>query len=62
MSFLDFVLYLYLFWYIYRSMRVVYGEGRFRTSLKFFVIGTIYVVMLGVTMLAGLVYTMIGLS
>lgn len=58
----SFLLYLYLLWYVYRSMRVVYGEGRFRTLLKYFAIGTIYLVLLLLTMLAGLVYTMIGLS
>ncbi len=58
----NFLLFVYLFWYVYRSMRVVYGDGRVRTALKYFTIGTIYFVLLGVTMLAGLVYTMIGLS
>ena len=24
----NFLLFVYLFWYVYRSMRVVYGEGR----------------------------------
>jgi Protein of unknown function (DUF3667)/Domain of unknown function (DUF4286) len=62
LGFLSFLLYLYLFWYIYRSMRVVYGDGRFKTLLKYVVIGTTYLVLLGVTMLAGLLYTMIGLS
>lgn len=61
-GFLNFLLYVYLFWYVYKSMRVVYGEGRFKTMLKYFVIGTIYIVLLAITMLAGLVYTMIGLS
>ncbi len=58
----NFLLYVYLFWYVYRSMRVVYGEGRFKTLLKYFVIGTIYTVLLAITMMAGLVYTMIGLA
>ena len=62
LGFANFLLYVYLFWYVYKSMRVVYGEGRFKTLLKYFAIGTVYVVLLGVTMLAGLVYTMIGLS
>ena len=59
---MNFLLFVYLFWYVYRSMRVVYGEGRVKTALKFFTIGTIYFVLLGITMMAGLVYTMIGLS
>ena len=58
----NFLLFVYLFWYVYRSMRVVYGDGRVKTALKYFAIGTIYFVLLGITMLAGLVYTMIGLS
>jgi hypothetical protein len=62
LGFVNFLLFVYLFWYVYKSMRVVYGEGRLRTLLKYFTIGTIYVVLLAVTMLAGLVYTMIGLS
>jgi len=62
LGFVNFLLFVYLFWYVYKSMRVVYNEGRFKTLLKYFAIGTIYVVLLAVTMLAGLVYTMIGLS
>ena len=53
LGFVNFLLYLYLFWYVYKSMRVVYGEGRFKTLLKYFTIGTLYVLLLGVTMLAG---------
>ena len=53
---------LYAVWYVYRSMRVVYGERRLKTTLKYFAIGTIYFVLLGVTMLGGFVYTMYRLS
>ncbi len=52
----------YAVWYVYRSMRVVYGERRLKTTLKYFAIGTIYFVLLGVTMLGGFVYTMYRLS
>ncbi len=52
----------FLIWYVYRSMRVVYGEGRVKTSLKYLAIGSTYFVLLGVTMLAGFVYTLYGLS
>ncbi|MBM4218946.1 MAG: DUF4286 family protein [Gammaproteobacteria bacterium] len=62
LEFLNFLLFVYLFWYIYRSMRVVYVEGRFKTLLKYLTIGTIYVALLGTTMLTGLVYTIVGLS
>ena len=51
----TFLLYCYLPYYVYRSMRVVYGEGRFKTLLKFFTLSTIYIVLLGFTMLLGLV-------
>ena len=55
-------MYLYLFYYVFRSMRVVYGEGRFKTTLKFLSLGMIYFLLLGMTMLAGLVYAMLSLS
>jgi Protein of unknown function (DUF3667)/Domain of unknown function (DUF4286) len=62
LSFLTFLLYCYLPYYVYRSMRVVYGEGRFKTLLKFFTLSTIYILLLGFTMLLGLVITMLSLS
>jgi len=43
-------------------MRVVYAEGRFKTLLKFFTLSTIYILLLGFTMLLGLVITMLTLS
>jgi len=58
----NFLLYLYLPYYIFRSMRVVYAEGRLKTSLKFLALVTIYFLLLGLTMLAGLVYAMLSLS
>jgi hypothetical protein len=60
-SFVTFLLLLYLPYYVFRSMRVVYGEGRLKTTLKFLSIGTIYLLFLGVTMMAGLVYAMLTL-
>jgi hypothetical protein len=62
LNFLVFLLYCYLPYYVFRSMRVVYGEGRFKTLLKFFTLSTIYVLLLGFTMLLGLVITMLSLS
>jgi hypothetical protein len=41
---------------------VVYGNGRALTLLKFFTISMIYFVLLGITMMGGLVFTMYGLS
>jgi hypothetical protein len=57
-----FLLWCYLPYYVFRSMRVVYGEGRFKTTLKFAAISTIYFLLLGITMLLGLVYAMLTLS
>jgi hypothetical protein len=57
-----FLLWCWLPFYVYRSMRVVYGNGRALTLLKFFTISTIYLLLLGVTMMGGLVVTMYGLS
>jgi len=57
-----FLLYCWLPFYVFRSMRVVYGEGRFKTTLKFLSISTIYCLLLGITMLLGLVFTMLSLS
>jgi hypothetical protein len=58
----NFLLVVYLSWYVFRSMRVVYGEGRLKTSLKFSVLVLIYFTLLGITMMAGLVYSMLSLS
>ena len=60
--FVMFLLWCWLPYYVYRSMRVVYGNGRALTVVKFFAISTIYFVLLGITMLGGLIYTMYGLS
>jgi hypothetical protein len=44
---------LYIAWYVYRSMRVMYGQGRVRTLSKLAVLGVVYLlaasVMLGIT-------------
>jgi hypothetical protein len=61
LGFVNFLLFVYLPYYVFRSMRVVYGEGRFKTTLKFMSIGMTYFVLLGVTMMAGLVYAMLTL-
>jgi hypothetical protein len=57
-----FLIWCWLPYYVYRSMRVVYGNGRALTLFKFFTISTIYFVLLGITMMGGLVITMYGLS
>jgi len=60
-SLLTAVLMAYLPWYVFRAMRVVYGEGRWRTGLKFAVLSLLYFVLLGVTMLGGMLYTALSL-
>ncbi len=62
LNFIMFILCLYLPYYVFRSMRVVYGEGRVKTTLKFFALSTFYFVLLGITMFAGLAYAMLSLS
>jgi hypothetical protein len=52
---------LYLPWYVFRAMRVVYGEGRLRTGLKFAALSFIYLVLLGFTMLGGMLYSAMSL-
>ena len=49
-------------YYVFRSMRVVYGEGRLRTTLKLTAIAAIYFALLAVTMLAGFIYTALALA
>jgi hypothetical protein len=61
-GFLEFLLFLYLPYYVYRSMRVVYGDGRWKTASKLLAIGAIYFVLLGVTMLGGFIYTALSLA
>lgn len=62
MELVSTLLFLYLAWYVFRSMRVVYAEGRRRTALKFVALAAVYFILLGVTMLAGLVYAMLELA
>jgi hypothetical protein len=57
-----FLLWCYLPYYVYRSMRVVYANGRTLTLVKFFALTTIYFLVLGITMLLGLVFTALSLS
>jgi hypothetical protein len=62
LGFVNFLLFIYLLYYIYRSMRVVYGEGRLKTTLKFIALVSVYFLLLGITMMAGLVYSVLSLS
>jgi hypothetical protein len=56
------LLWCWLPYYVYRSMRVVYGNGRTLTLLKLLSISLIYFVLLGITMMGGLVIAMWGLA
>ncbi len=47
----------YMVWYSWRSLRVVYGQGRFWTAFKLWMFGFAYSVMLGFTMLGTLVFS-----
>lgn len=62
LGFVNFLLFLYLIYYVFRSMRVVYGESRARTVVKFIALVSIYFLLLGFTMMAGLVYSVLSLS
>lgn len=53
---------LWLVWYLFRSMRVVYGEGRGRTLGKFLALGLLYLLLLGATMASGLLYSLLQLA
>ena len=51
----------YVPYYVYRTMRVVYGDSRLRTFAKFAALGTVYFNLLGITLLVGIVYSLLSL-
>ncbi len=51
----------YLAWYVFRSMRVVYGQGRARTTAKLAVMVLFYLVFGGLMLIATSLYTAITL-
>jgi hypothetical protein len=57
-----FILWCYLGYYVFRSMRVVYGQGRLATSFKLAAIATIYFVLLGITLLAAMLFAIYKVS
>jgi hypothetical protein len=57
----EFVMFLYIPYYLYRAMRRVYGQGRFVTLLKYSVLGVAYAVSLVVTGIGLLFYTALTL-
>jgi len=48
---LGFVAWAYATWYVYRALRVTYGQGRALTLAKFLAIGVAYLTFLSVTLL-----------
>jgi hypothetical protein len=53
--FLKFAACVYAVWYLYRAMRVYYGQGRWLTVTKFVVVGAMYAVFLSITLVTTLV-------
>ena len=60
-SILKFSLSLYFLWYMYRSMRAAYGQGRVRTWSKLAVLVFSYLVLGGVTLVLTSVYSAVTL-
>jgi hypothetical protein len=54
-----FILCLYTPWYVYRSMRTFYGQGRLLTALKISVVSLAYLVFLVVTLVLTAVYSVL---
>jgi hypothetical protein len=58
---LDTVVSAYIPWYLYRSMRRVYGQGRARTLAKLFVLALVYIFISGLTALGAALYSFLTL-
>jgi len=52
---------LYIPYYVFRGMRVIYGQGPALTVVKFTVISLLYFTLLIVTVVIGLIYSMLSL-
>lgn len=52
---------LYVPYYVFRAMRAVYGESRARTAVKFAAISLLYFTLLVITVVIGVVYSMLSL-
>ena len=55
------LLMLYLPWYVFRAMRVVYGDGPAVTAVKFAAIALLYFILLGITFAVGLILSVLSL-
>jgi hypothetical protein len=56
-GFLVFMLFLYFVWYVFRSMRVAYGQGRLRTGAKLVVLACFYLALAVVAVAATSLYS-----
>ncbi len=61
LGFVGLLLIAYVPYYVFRAMRVVYGESRVRTAVKFVAISQLYFILLALTMAVGIVYSMLSL-
>lgn len=57
----NLVLILYVPYYVFRAMRVVYGQSRARTAVKFVALSLLYFILLGITMAIGGIYSLLSL-
>jgi hypothetical protein len=54
-GFLNFGAGVFAAWYVFRAMRVYYGQRRWLTSMKFIVLGTMYSIFLAITLVTTLI-------
>jgi len=47
----------YVFWYLYRAMRTVYGQGRWITLAKYFTLGTTYLATSVIMLILTVIYS-----
>ena len=57
----NLVMTFYIPYYVFRVMRTVYGESRARTAFKFAAISLLYFTLLVITVIVGVVYSMLSL-
>ena len=58
---LGFVIFVYFTWYMYRSMRVVYGQGRMLTVSKLALLAFFYLVFASLLLAATSIYSVLML-
>lgn len=60
-GYLAFAAFVISVWYIYRSMRTVYQRSRWHTVFKFFLLSSIYFVLLGICFVLIFTYSIVSL-